>query len=263
MTSKLPSIQFYPGDWMKDPELRSVSLEARGLWIDLLCMMSESVPRGYLQINGKAPSETQIARMVGCSMEEISRGLCELSNAGVFSTTKAGVIFSRRMVKDNHLIDVRRKCGKMGGNPAFNRGKSNPYYNSIKDKQDKQTDKQTDNQKITPSSSSSSSIHIKRKTKTSIPDDFTISERVKVWAKGKGLNHLSDHLDNFILCSKAKGYQYADWDAAFMNAIRNNWAKIENGNGKGDIKKTRLPTQEEEMAEFNERWEKDNQEVAQ
>lgn len=157
--TKIPSIQFYPGDWMKDPELRSVSLEARGLWIDLLCMMSESDPRGYLQINGKAPSETQLARMVGCTEEEISRGLCELSGAGVFSRTKTGIIFSRRMVKDNHLIDVRRKCGKMGGNPAFVKGQENPYY---KHNQDKQTDKQTDKQKITPSSSSSTS-NIKEK----------------------------------------------------------------------------------------------------
>ena len=39
---KLPSFQFYPGDWMKDPGLRSVSLEARGLWIDMLCLLFES-----------------------------------------------------------------------------------------------------------------------------------------------------------------------------------------------------------------------------
>ncbi len=43
---KLPSFQFYPGDWMKDPSLRSVSLEARGLWMDMLCLLFESVRRG-------------------------------------------------------------------------------------------------------------------------------------------------------------------------------------------------------------------------
>ncbi len=43
---KLPSFQFYPGDWMKDPALRSVSLEARGLWMDMLCLLFESVRRG-------------------------------------------------------------------------------------------------------------------------------------------------------------------------------------------------------------------------
>jgi len=256
--TKLPSIQFYPGDWMKDPQLRSVSLEARGLWIDLLCMMSESDPRGYLQINGKAPSETQLARMVGCDKEEISRGLSELSCAGVYSTTKAGVIFSRRMVKDNHLLDVRRKCGKMGGNPALKKGKPNPYYNSIKDNQDKQTDKQTDNQKITPSSSSSSSKK-KNKRKTPLPDDFGISDRVKKWANEKGLNHLSDHFESFKRKCSAKGYEYVDWDAAFMEAIRENWAKIDNGKAEQN-KRDRLPTQDEEEAEFNERWDREHPE---
>jgi hypothetical protein len=47
---KLPSFQFYPGDWMKDPALRSVSLEARGLWIDMLCLLFESGRRGYSNI---------------------------------------------------------------------------------------------------------------------------------------------------------------------------------------------------------------------
>lgn len=248
--TKLPSIQFYPGDWMKDPELRSVSLEARGLWIDLLCMMSESDPRGYLQINGKAPSETQIARMVGCTEEEISRGLCELSGAGVFSHTRTGIIFSRRMVKDNHLIDVRRKCGKMGGNPAFVKGQSNPYY---KHNQDKQSHNQTDNQKITPSSSSSSLNRKSGAKSTPLPDDFKVSDRVKLWASKKKLNHLDDHLEVFKLKCKAKNYTYADWDAAFMGAIRDNWAKIDNGNNDRP-KPTHLPTPEEELAEFNQAW---------
>ena len=39
---------FYPGDWFKDPALRSVSLAARGLWIDMLCLMFEGDHRGYL-----------------------------------------------------------------------------------------------------------------------------------------------------------------------------------------------------------------------
>jgi hypothetical protein len=60
---KLPSFQSYPSDWMKDPGLRSVSLEARGLWIDILCLIFESGRRGYLQhATGKAVSGEQLPR---------------------------------------------------------------------------------------------------------------------------------------------------------------------------------------------------------
>lgn len=52
---KLPSFQFYPGDWMKDPSLRSVSLEARGL-LDGQCSVcssraSEGATSSTLQAN--------------------------------------------------------------------------------------------------------------------------------------------------------------------------------------------------------------------
>jgi hypothetical protein len=228
---KAPAFQFYPGDWMKDPELRSVSLEARGLWIDVLCMMAESDPRGYLQISGNAPSDTQLARMVGCTKEELSRGLSELSAAGVFSVTKTGVIFSRRMVRDDNIIKIRQKCGRMGGNPGFKKGKTNPYYDSTKDKQDKQTDKQTDNQKITPSSSSSKKEKNIKKRKIPMPFDFQISDRVRGWASSQGMNHLDKHLEYFRAACLAKGYEYIDWDAAFMNAIRSNWAKLQEDKG--------------------------------
>jgi hypothetical protein len=64
------------------------------------------------------------------------------------------------------------------------------------------------------------------KRKTSIPDNFTISERVKEWADKEGYLYIQKHLDNFILVAQAKGYQYVNWDSAFMNAVRNNWANI-------------------------------------
>lgn len=66
----------------------------------------------------------------------------------------------------------------------------------------------------------------KRTSKTSIPDDFSISERVLLWAEKNGHKNLSEHLEHFIIACNAKGYTYADWDSAFMAAIRSNWAKV-------------------------------------
>jgi phage replication O-like protein O len=61
---------------------------------------------------------------------------------------------------------------------------------------------------------------------TSIPDDFSISERVVKWASEKGHKNLDQHLENFVLAAKAKNYKYSDWDSAFMVAIRKNWANV-------------------------------------
>ena len=63
--------------------------------------------------------------------------------------------------------------------------------------------------------------------KTLIPEDFGISDGVRLWAEKNGYRRLNAHLDNFIDSAKAKNYRYADWDAAFKGAIRKNWAEIQ------------------------------------
>ena len=59
-----------------------------------------------------------------------------------------------------------------------------------------------------------------------IPDDFGISDRVASWAKDKGYDRLDEHCEAFIRKCKAKAYKYADFDLAFMEAVREDWAKL-------------------------------------
>jgi hypothetical protein len=68
--------------------------------------------------------------------------------------------------------------------------------------------------------------------KTLLPADFGISDRVRQWAKKKGHGRLDDHLEAFKRKCRAKGYKYVEWDDAFMEAIRENWAKL-NGSSSG------------------------------
>jgi hypothetical protein len=65
-----------------------------------------------------------------------------------------------------------------------------------------------------------------RTRKTSLPIDFSISDRVTDWASKKGFERLQDHFDAFVEKARAKDYQYVDWDAALMMAIRQDWAKL-------------------------------------
>lgn len=153
---KRPAFQFYPGDWLKDPALRSVSLAARGLWMDLLCLMHESPRRGYLQhANGKPLTLEQIARMTGCSTEEASRLLRELEYSGVFSCTEHGVIYSRRMVRDEQRRLKCAEAGKKGGNPVLLRTQDKTLKGEVKGRV-----KGGVKPKLTPSSSSSSSTSV-------------------------------------------------------------------------------------------------------
>lgn len=63
--------------------------------------------------------------------------------------------------------------------------------------------------------------------KTPLPENFAISEPVQKWAKQRGYTDLEKHLEHFKGVAKARGYSYVDWDSAFQNAIRDNWAKLE------------------------------------
>lgn len=62
--------------------------------------------------------------------------------------------------------------------------------------------------------------------KTPIPENFSISDRVSAWATAKGHNRLEERLEHFVSRCKMAGYQYVDWDEAFMTAIRDDWAKL-------------------------------------
>ena len=149
---KLPSFQFYPGDWMKDPALRSVSLEARGLWIDMLCLLFESGRRGYLQHRtGKPVTEEQLARMTGGSPEQVSRLLQELEDSGVFSRTEHGTIYSRRMIRYERKRTACSDAGKRGG--------GNPTFKGQTKGEAKDGSKRNPNPSSSTSSSSSSSEH--------------------------------------------------------------------------------------------------------
>jgi hypothetical protein len=59
-----------------------------------------------------------------------------------------------------------------------------------------------------------------------LPDDFELSDRVRLWAAEKSHGNLDRHLENFVSACRKSGYTYVDWDEAFMDAIRKNWARI-------------------------------------
>lgn len=46
---KAPAFQFYPGDWFREPGLKVVDLAVRGAWAELLMIMWDTKPQGYIK----------------------------------------------------------------------------------------------------------------------------------------------------------------------------------------------------------------------
>src|SRR5215831_10886929 len=103
-----PWMKFYPADWQADQALRSVSLAARCLWLECMCIMHKADPYGHLVIHGRPVTDAQLAILAGAPPDQVPALMAELETAGVSSRNRAGVIYSRRLTRD----EKRRKDGE-------------------------------------------------------------------------------------------------------------------------------------------------------
>lgn len=149
---KLPSFQFYPGDWMKDPNLRRCTRAARGMWMDMLCLMFECEDRGVLSTDKTAWSDEEIASATSGDVKEGISCISELLRKGVAHRNEYGAIYSTRMVKDEKVRAERAEAGSKGGIKA---------QTNVKQTESKQVSKivangkQNEEQNSSPSSSTS------------------------------------------------------------------------------------------------------------
>lgn len=110
MASKLPSFQFYPGDWITNPGLRACSRAAKGLWIDLLCLMALSERRGVLvDGNGNPLRVVEIARATGADVVDVPELIEELARMGVLKRNDGGAIYSGRMIREEARRATRER----------------------------------------------------------------------------------------------------------------------------------------------------------
>ncbi len=115
--AKLPSFQFYPGDWLSDAALLRCSLGAQGAWIRMLCLMHQCDERGVLVTDGRPWAVDEIAAAIGGDKQAASLYVTELLEKGVARRSSAGAILSSRMVRDEAIRLERVKAGSLGGRP--------------------------------------------------------------------------------------------------------------------------------------------------
>lgn len=121
-----PWMKFYPTDWRSDPALRMCTMAARGLWMEMLCIMHEAEPYGHLLVKGRPVEDIDLARMAGISLKECRKSLATLELHGVCSASESGTIYSRRMVGDHAKSLKDTENGRSGGNPRLKRGVNPP-----------------------------------------------------------------------------------------------------------------------------------------
>ena len=202
---KAPSFQFYPADWLNDIKLQSCSLAAQGLLMNIMCLMHQSDRYGHLLINGAAPASKDVSRLLRVHHKTYDKTLIELLSAGALCRDENGFIFCARMVKDEHIRQVRRAAGAKGGSPLL---------------------KQNGKQKPTPSSSSSSSssttlhgsnppAHIPNAPTNSIPF-AAIVDHLNA-RTGKDFDHRTKDTRARIKARWNEGHRLADFIAVIDN----------------------------------------------
>lgn len=117
--AKLPSFQFYPGDWRKDPDLSRCSKAAKGVWIDMLCLMFECEDRGVFATGGEPWTDEEIAAAIGGDTGANLACIDELLRKGVARRNDSGAIFSRRLVRDEQKRRARVQSGQAGGKASL------------------------------------------------------------------------------------------------------------------------------------------------
>lgn len=132
-SERLPYFNFYPADWLTDLSLRLCSAETRGVWIDLLCHMSLSQERGYLILNGHVLDAKGIQKLSNISPKRFKKVFEELTSFGILRTDENGRFFSKRMIGDERLRQIRREVGKKGGNPNLKKSVEDLVNDKVED----------------------------------------------------------------------------------------------------------------------------------
>jgi hypothetical protein len=220
---RLPAFQFYPADWRKDPSVQALDYETRGIWFEMLCLMHESDERGVLLLNGNPMPEDALCRLLGLDKQILTTALTKLLAYGVAKERQEDkAIFSKRMVHDEYIRQIRKNAGFKGGNPLLL----------------KQNTTTGVKQKPTPSSSSSSSSSssyskedkkLPRQARLDFPDSFSEERKASFseWMRYKAEKRQPYKPTGWkALLSKFNNLSDFQINAAIQNSMAGNWSGI-------------------------------------
>lgn len=210
--------KFWWDDWSGDIGLKSCSLAARGLWIEMLSIMHKAEEQGYFTIAGKGVAPKLLAGLINSSEREVTRCLDELRANNVFSTSPEGVIYSRRMVRDRLARESAKEFGRQGGNPSLkpkrrsnDEGGVNPPDNQRDNLQEAEARSRSRSRKERESARARATLPLSEK----IPEDWMPTAEDVACAKAAGITDILENIEKFMDYYTAHPAPIADWSAAY------------------------------------------------
>ena len=232
--------QFHDGFWT-DPEIRKLSPEEKMVFIWFITNPSRHYSGVYFFEYENISKQTGLSKITAeKGIDTLSRlkfikynpdfsmvWVRKMARYEVRRSEKTG-LFSHLAVKGiaNHFQTLHN-CPLIQDFMAYYPDLDIPYLYPIR-----QVEVEIEEEIKSKDISSPSKSKKIKKEKTPIPEDFGISESVKAWAQKHGFGQLDEHLAALKRKAAMNGYTYLNWDAAFMEAIREDWAKIRKG-GRG------------------------------
>jgi len=205
--SKLPALQFYTGDWRKDPCVQALDHEHKGVWIDLLCILNETEDRGRLVLPSGTPMpDRAIARNLGIDEAKWKQIRSTLLALGVASEDEDGVLYNRRIVRDEAVREARRRSGALGGKASGRK------RTASKDQANKEA-----NPRSSVSSSTSTSTSVGKRSKKrahQLPEGWAPNDQHRERAATEGVD-CDREAEKFRFHHEARGSLFVSWDRAF------------------------------------------------
>jgi len=233
----LPYMPFYVGDWLKAPDIQCLSYELKGLWFEMLCYMWESKERGVLIKANSAPyTIAEVSRLLRLPEVLLKQKLKQLLEFAIYSIRESdGAIYSRRMVKDQRIREIRKKAGSKGGKNSFaSRFAQAKTQANSEDESETENVNETEFQNVVKKWNEFAELN-------NLPEVIKITDKrrssitARLKEKDFNLEHIFQRiLGSDFLLGKTNGFR-ASFDFVFEG--KNNYIKIleggYNGNSKG------------------------------
>lgn len=206
----------------------------------MLCLMAKASPVGDLRIGGTPCTVQDLAKFASADNETVERLVEELRSRGVFSTTRSGVIYSRRMRRTadkSRKMSANGKKGAVAKHLKINETPDLPKQNASKtsgkslalEARDQKLDKEKNIKKengLFEEEPPPQPASPKRKTR--LPNGFPDQENIQLakayWA-AKAASGIDAALqaEKFRAHHEARGTMAVSWPAAwrtwYINAV--------------------------------------------
>ncbi len=237
---KRPAFQFYPADWRNNAKLRRCSPAARGVWMDVLCLLHDSDEYGVLRWPLK-----DIAQAAGATAsvvrELVDKGVLKGAEQGaqayistprhagtdgdpvtLVPATDGPCWYSSRFVRDE-WVRSRRGAGSQfsSDNQPDDRPKRTPKQSPKAPFGERQGDGPSSSSSSSSSQKPSASVGgaAKPRSTRKCPDTFVVSDEMREWAFRE-----APTVDVDRETAKLRDHTFrnaiTDWPGAWRNWIR-------------------------------------------